>query len=40
MTMRAQVANWTLAAVSAVMLSGIANAAEIKVIGSPVRHRP
>src|SRR5215470_11383720 len=41
MTMRSLVATWaTLAAVSAVMLSGVANAAEIKVIGSPGTREP
>src|SRR5262249_53508999 len=41
MTMRAQVATLAaLAAVSAVMLSGIANAAEIKVVGSPGTREP
>jgi molybdate transport system substrate-binding protein len=36
----AQITTWTFAAVSAVMLSGIASAAEIKVIGSPGTREP
>src|SRR3954452_24107893 len=40
MTMGTQISTWALAAVSAVMLSGIANAAEIKVIGSPGTREP
>src|ERR1044071_7648610 len=40
MTMGMQITGWALAAVSAVMLSGIANAAEIKVIGSPGTREP
>jgi len=35
-----QVAAWALAALSTVMLSGIVNAAEIKVIGSPGTREP
>src|SRR5262245_28747998 len=35
-----RIATWVLAAASAVMFSGIANAAEIKVIGSPGTREP
>ena len=41
MTMGAQFAAWAkLGAVSAIMMAGIANAAEIKVIGSPGTREP